>query len=497
MTKGNYSIILCLVLLLVSSTIAQQIWSKVYARESFDFATSIVETTDGGFLVVGDSYHSGRSDIWIIRTDSDGDSISSRTYGQFQTELSGEIVQALSGEYFLAATKYSDLLPGNLQAWLLYLDEWGDTLWTKEYGHPHTTWANAITQTPDSCYLLGGAQQLPDDNSYEKAWIAKIEENGDTLWTHRYDGSNINRIVNDGLGGFLLCGHVQPYETNYRKVWIARIDESGDTLWTIDQIDDSETESIAMDISEPVNNTFLVVGWYETEPAGSEDRPVHMFISKYTLDGDLIWERSYGESTYDIATSIIPAAGGHYIVGGQSNSYGPGDVAAWLLRLNEYGDLMWMNAYGGEWAAGINAILQASDNHFIFGGYLYTNSYGYPNQDLWIFKTDSAGGAPSASINEPIGSPKRMEIVRAYPNPFNSSISIDYFLASSKSHSIDIFDINGRVVRREIFTNAKAGIHQYEWNGTGESNGTLPSGLYFIYFSSSSERLVRKVALVK
>jgi len=109
-------------------------WQKTYGRSSVDEAWSIQQTSDGGYIVASytHTFGAGIWDAWVLKLDGDGNVQWQKTYGGTNCDYAESIQQTLDGGYIVAGGTYSFGVGGN--AWVLKLDGDGNVQWQKTYG---------------------------------------------------------------------------------------------------------------------------------------------------------------------------------------------------------------------------------------------------------------------------------------------------------------------------------------------------------------------------
>ncbi len=132
-------------------------WMKTYGGEDYDRGHCVIETKDGGYLIVGstESFGEGYDDVWLIKTDENGDTLWTRTYGKEEYSEGGNwVIETTDGGYAItgctAGTREGDV-------WLIKTDENGDTLWTRTYGGEGWDTGSKIIETKDGGYLIVGS----------------------------------------------------------------------------------------------------------------------------------------------------------------------------------------------------------------------------------------------------------------------------------------------------------------------------------------------------
>ncbi|MEJ5378477.1 MAG: choice-of-anchor D domain-containing protein [bacterium] len=190
-------------------------WQKTYGGTSDDYANSIKQTSDGGYIVAGvtRSLGAGEYDIWVLKLDSDGDIQWQKTYGGADWDLVYEVQQTQDGGYVVAGTTWS-----TTSAWVLKLDSSGNIEWQKTYGgygsEYYGSYGHSIKQTSDGGYILSGV--LSSRVSGDDIWVVKLDSSGDVEWQKSYGGSGIDvaySIEEISESGYAISG----YTTSFRS----------------------------------------------------------------------------------------------------------------------------------------------------------------------------------------------------------------------------------------------------------------------------------------
>jgi hypothetical protein len=211
------------------------LWTKTYGGTGWDGATSLRPTADSGYVIAGhtSSLGAGEYDGWLLKVDASGETLWTKTYGGTGTDRTYSVAVTSDGGFIL--TGFYDLsgpLGGDL--WLVRTDSMGDTVWTRTLpapGHDAGYW---VEETEDGGYIVVGATSSFGAGNYD-LWLLRFDARGDTLWTKTYGGSDWDegKSVKQGAdGGFVVAGHMQPPRPDRGKAWLLRTDTEGETLWT-------------------------------------------------------------------------------------------------------------------------------------------------------------------------------------------------------------------------------------------------------------------------
>lgn len=211
------------------------LWTRVYSSEgdSSDVGFSVQETTDSGYVIVGlrgSVFEDLRGNLWLLKTDSQGDTLWTRIYGGEEYREIGHCVQQTSdGGYIVTGYTGSFSTGGAQDLWLLKTDLSGDTIWTRTYGKESSEQGRCVQQTSDGGYIITGQQMvnIPGPDFDMQLWLIKTDAEGDSVWTRVYgslDEKNAGRRVRQTAdGGYIITG----YTNDVTDVWLIKTDDEG------------------------------------------------------------------------------------------------------------------------------------------------------------------------------------------------------------------------------------------------------------------------------
>lgn len=204
------------------------LWSKVYGGNLGGAGHSVKQTTDGGYIIGGIKVNSGGiHDAVLIKTDDAGDTLWTRTYGGGGDDYGLSVVQTTDGGYILAGS-------GSTTGVCLFkTNANGDSLWTKTFyvtgGLPHLNYPYCIQPTADSGFIVTGITYGAGTDMY----LLKIDSSGTTQWAKTYSGTSNDyamSIQQTSDGGYIMGGWSQSFSSYHSTV--LRLDAVGDTVWT-------------------------------------------------------------------------------------------------------------------------------------------------------------------------------------------------------------------------------------------------------------------------
>ncbi len=131
-------------------------WMKTYGGSDWDFGNCIEQTKDGGYIICGGtySYGNGDEDFYLIKTNSDGDTVWTKTYGGTGQDEAKSVIQTSDGGYALTGHSTSKDTLGNF--YTIKTNETGLVTWVNEYGGPLLDQANDLLELSNGEFIIGG-----------------------------------------------------------------------------------------------------------------------------------------------------------------------------------------------------------------------------------------------------------------------------------------------------------------------------------------------------
>ena len=217
------------VLLIKTNSDGKEIWNKTFGGTGLDAGTCVRQTNDGGYIITGEKETSdaGYWDVWLIKTDSDGNKIWDKTFGSTRNDLGNCVQQTNDGGYII--TGYTELyLDGDV--WLIKTDSDGKKIWAKSYGVlQNVGWGNWVEQTSDGGYIVTGfAWEII--GGYNDAWLIKTDSDGKKIWDRKLGGQSqeLGNCVQQATdGGYVITGETWSYGAGESDVLLIKTDKDG------------------------------------------------------------------------------------------------------------------------------------------------------------------------------------------------------------------------------------------------------------------------------
>ena len=205
-------------------------WSKTFGNgQSACFAYSVDQTSDEGYIVVGNTTEQGAglNDVWLIKTNYTGNMQWSKTFGGTHHDGGNSVKQTTDGGYIITGRTRS-FGAGFNDVWLIKTDENGNEQWNKTFGGSYSDGGFDVHQTTDGGYVIFGTTELTRLNGPRSIWIIKTDSNGEKVWDNTF-GRDINEFTYKGRqtadGGYIIAGN------SFDDVWLIKVDSDGEEEW--------------------------------------------------------------------------------------------------------------------------------------------------------------------------------------------------------------------------------------------------------------------------
>ncbi len=450
MNKTAIIIIWCAAGLLSSRLLAQNIsFQRTYGGNYYSYCYSSLQLPDEGYLAAGStsSFGTGSSDMYLIRTDSLGNLLWQKTYGGSVIDAAYNMIKTNDGGYLLSGYT-SSFGSGGYDFFMVKTDSLGNTLWTKSFGGTGWDFAYTAVQTPDSGYVVAG-QTYSFGNGNADLYVLRLDYKGDTLWTKTYGGS-----MEEGCKSSLLtsdsCVVIAGYTTSngdsLGDIFLLKINMNGDTLWS--KTIGTPGEDRVNDIQSLGASGFILAGYTNGIGAGQHD----FYLVRTDVNGDTLWSISQGGPHDDEATSIRQDPSGDLIFIGPS-SFGWDTTGQkkdiYLFRADANGYYKSGRTIGGLGNDYGNSLLLTSDGGFFVAG--NTNSFGQGLSNIYLVKLDFSMYMPDSVIiglKYPALTEKNKIFI--YPNPFSASAVLSLPDENFTGNTcLDIYDACGKKVEEQ------------------------------------------------
>ena len=391
----------------VVPNLAEIILTRTVGGSKNDIAKSVVKTIDGGAAVLGYSQSTDGDisdktdenfDFWVLKLDAESNIEWGTTFGGTQDDRGNDIIQTNDGGFAVLGYSTSsdvDVLEnaGSQDFWILKLDAQGTISWSKTFGYSGADFGTTLLQASDNSFLITGVLDVTASggqgnsrNSQRHAggdiWAIKLSENGELLWRNYFGGSYTDTpfgVIETADKNFIIVGSSDSADIDISNnngsydYWVLQISPEGNLLWE-KSFGGSEIDE-ARAITNTNDGNFLIVG--DTRSANNDvsntNGAADLWVVKMSPLGDLLWEKTYGGSSFDVGRSVSQTQDNGFLISGSSrsedNSFtNQGQNDALVLKINAEGTLVWKKTIGGSEIDFLYDAVQLNNNTIIAVG---------------------------------------------------------------------------------------------------------------------------------
>ncbi len=358
-------------------------WSKTFGGAKDDSASYVQQTSDGGYIIAGSTNSYGAGDAWIIKRDEKGNEQWSRNFGGKGYDEAVSIQQTSDGGYILtgSTSSYGD---GDYGAWIIKTNASGIEQWNRSFGRNRNVETASIQQTSDRGYIIAGSIYSYGSDHYD-AWMIKTDVNGIEQWNRTIKGPKEGRATSVQQiqdSGFIVAGWTDSYSDGRRAGWLIRTDVNGIEKWNQTFII-SEENTVASLARQTSDGGFMLLGRTVSYTSSN-----YAWLVKTDPDGLKQWEKIYGGSYDDMASSGQQTKDGGYVITGGTWRHILHRISlsnAWVIKTDGDGNEIWnMTLRKSLFSSVINSGQQTADNGYILAG--ITGTYGIRGYDAWLIK---------------------------------------------------------------------------------------------------------------
>ena len=359
---------------------------KTFGGTKNDVFNSVVATSDGGYAVLGytqsnDFDISDKTnesfDFLLMKFSSDHVLLWSKTYGGSDDDRAADLIATKDGGFALFGfSKSSDFdVANNAGAqdfWMIKTTFDGTISWQKTFGFSGADTGNSLIQTADDCFLITGVLDVTASNGQGNSkttekhaggdvWVIKLNNNGELVWSRYFGGSFTDTpfgVVETENNNYIIAASSDSEDFNISNnkgtydFWLFKVSSTGDLLWE-QSFGGSEIDE-PRGITSTDDGNFVVVG--DTRSADKDvstnNGGADLWMIKITTEGNLLWEKTLGGSSFDAARSISKTQDGGFVISGNSRSLDQGFINkgqndGWVLKVDNNGSLLWQQFIGG------------------------------------------------------------------------------------------------------------------------------------------------------
>lgn len=469
-------------------------------------------------------------DFWVVKIDQLGNKQWDKRFGGYSDD--GDLyslIQTTDGGYLLNGSSGSDIggdktqnCRGGADYWIVKIDASGNKEWDRRYGGLGDDINTTVKITPDGGYILAGYTWSPQGGDVSQParggvdyWVVKTDSAGNKQWDARFGGTDENflaGLVPTNDGGYLLGGfsnsdsggdktqdNTVPNNANY---WVVKIDSAGNKLW--DKTFGSNSTDYFTALIKTADGGFLLGGYsygtvgYDKTSPDCDSVPVNTdyWIIKIDSAGNKLWDKDYGGSANDeLSTLALTNDGGFLLAGGslspascQKTENNTAAGVTWIIKTDSAGNQQWdKNIFLNAGSSVANAF-QIADGSYIIGAGTYAEVGYYKSQPAW----DSSGDYWIVKFRDSIIVSGVNNIsdgtqLTIYPNPFSSDLNINISQSNLRQATFTITNTLGQTVYNHTENNLSDNYTKML------DLRYLPNGGYLVEVVVDGERICREV----
>lgn len=377
---------LSLLLLLTLFSCKKEETTEAYLRGG----NSIISTADGNLLIAGfDLGSGGNYDGLLMKVDTSGALIWKKYYGNSAMDGFAEVIPANDGGF--AGTGFStSTVDYFTKMMVVKTNANGEQEWFSEFGADKVTRGFGIVTTPDNGYVVSGLIQngaLADRDVY----LVKVSSTGEKVWEKRYGSTSASSsvgiydeayaILNAVDSGYYVTGSWNGNSSCCGKAFLMKIDADGDSLWT-----KTYDFNKGLSLTYSADNNIIISGILDSN---GED----VFLLKTDLSGNVIWSKTNGSTGYDYAAKLIRTSDNGFAVAGITNKSGSSNQDVTLARYDQSGTQLWSKSFGEEDVEHGYGVMQMADGGFFItglsnsgGSYILLERTDGSGNEMWLKK---------------------------------------------------------------------------------------------------------------
>ncbi|MCF8308622.1 MAG: T9SS type A sorting domain-containing protein [Bacteroidales bacterium] len=292
-------------------------WTQTFGGFE-DGGCSVRQTDDGGYIIAGKTFEYGYDHVKLIKTDAQGETLWTQTFFEEEDGVGHSVQQTEDGGYIIAG-KTGDY-GADSDVYLIKTDTQGDSLWTQTFGGTSGDVGRSVQQTDSGGYIITGYTKSFGAGS-EDVYLIKTDAQGDTLWTRTMGGISDDKgysVQQTSSGEYIITGSTQSFGEGSADVYLIKADAQGNALWS--QTFGGISSDVGRSVQQTDSSGYIVTGYTSSFGAGSDD----VYLIKTDGQGNSLWSQTFGETGFDFGYSVQQTNDGGYIItgGNQNDVYG-------------------------------------------------------------------------------------------------------------------------------------------------------------------------------
>jgi len=383
-------------------------WERFFGGAKRDTSFAVASFPDGSIVSAGytRSFGNGDADIQLLRLSKSGVLQWRKTYGGAARDMATAVAPMPDGGSVTAAVSHmpgANGKKGQDDALIIRHDSKGNLLWKKRVGGASYDIPYAVKVDAKGRIIVVGYTKSKGHGDAD-GWIFSLDDKGELLWEHTYGGKGRDwlrslTLLDNGdiaVAGGAKAARDEKHRNRDTHAWVMRLDQNGKMIWNHIF---SKTESVSRTIVPLENGGVAVAGWVRT-PKSITGRDI--WVARLDGKGVKLWEKRLGGSGDDHTEALIALPGGDIaLAGGTTKNLAVITVrAAWMLRLNRRGKLMWRRTFEGK-SDQLFGLTSLPNGNLVACGTSWRRKNG---ADAWILTLDQNGHRAKRPSRHPVNS---------------------------------------------------------------------------------------------
>jgi len=361
---------------------------KTYGGPAAETGWNVINTGNG-FLVSADtaSQGAGNKDVYLIKTDEKGGLEWTRTFGDKGADAGIGLCRSNDGG-FITAGGTNSYGSGETDVYVVKTDKDGELIWDKTYGGNNYDYAYSICSAHGSGYVITGYSSSYTKDPESDVYLLKIDDKGRELWHKTFGGIDWDvgysvAALNDG--GYAIAGYTNSFGAGKTDMYVIRTDAKGDCVWA--KTYGGAREDRAYSVIQAKDNNLVITG--KSGSYAARGFGWDIVLMKIDQNGNSLWSRVFPAADVDAGNCTIETPDNGFVIAGTKKCYGICDANVYVIKTDSEGNTGWVRIFAGISDDSASAVCLSNKGDYIICG--TTLSYGYGRGDVLLMSVNNKG----------------------------------------------------------------------------------------------------------
>lgn len=473
--KTFYQALILLALMAVFTNANGQLirFHKNYSVSTNEDFLGCGQCSDGGYIICGRAQNSS-VDAYLVRMDAFGDTLWSKTYSSANTDYLTGVAQTTDGG-FVAVGQVSQ---PNQAAIVLKVDANGNMVWQKFYSLAQGI---QVIATANNGFVVGGG--------LNGVWLMKCDANGDAIWNKRYTNVGFDRTYRFSTtadGGYILSCETLQGANHGIQMYIVKTDANGTLEWA--KSFGGNYDDNGWGVQQTPEGGYLMSGYTNMDTLAQGD--YNIMLVKLSPSGQVVWKRIYDDQfhTDDMSYNMVKTGDGYMALAGNTKLNDNAEHY-FLVKIDTVGDVKWSYTYNyGRGNPG--AMICTADKGFLMAGY---NTNATDGRDAYIIRTDSFGISCGQTIYKLFDVTPNAFYVEGAANTIGGTTLSNWNLTTATQHpALDGTECSTLLGVTDIAANNQIAIYPNPMQNSFTVNAGLLNNISVELYDMSGRKLLQQ-----